>query len=199
MPDINNEGFATAPASLSVDGQRPVWWFADGFASESLRTGTLPGVDGENPGGENPGGENPGGQNPPLPGTDLVDGNRNGVTVDPAVATRGQKVTVTVGADAAGEDIAVWMYSDPVQLATGTLSAAGAITVTVPTDAALGAHRIAVYDADGVLLGWADIRVADGAGGLAATGAEFPVAAIALALMLLVAGGVAVRRRTRTV
>ncbi len=32
-----------------------------------------------------------------------------------------------------------------------------------------------------------DIRVADGAGGLAATGAEFPVAAIALALMLLVA------------
>ncbi|WP_417507278.1 lamin tail domain-containing protein [Microbacterium sp.] len=199
MPDINNEGFATAPASLSVDGQRPVWWFADGFASESLRTGTLPGVDGENPGGENPGGQNPGGQNPPLPGTDLVDGNRNGVTVDPAVATRGQKVTVTVGADAAGEDIAVWMYSDPVQLATGALSAAGSITVTVPTDAALGAHRIAVYDADGVLLGWADIRVADGAGGLAATGAEFPVAAIALALMLLVAGGVAVRRRTRTV
>ena len=199
MPDINNEGFATAPASLSVDGQRPVWWFADGFASESLRTGTLPGVDGENPGGENPGGENPGGENPPLPGTDLVDGNRNGVTVDPSVATRGQKVTVTVGADAAGEDIAVWMYSDPVRLATGTLSEAGSITVTVPTDAALGAHRIAVYDADGALLGWADIRVADGAGGLAATGAELPVAAIALALMLLLAGGAAVRRRTRTV
>ncbi|MDF2560829.1 MAG: hypothetical protein K0R99_2275 [Microbacterium sp.] len=193
MPDINNEGFATAPASLSVDGERPVWWFADGFASESLRTGTLPGIAGENPGGENPGGENP-----PLPGTDLVDGNRNGVTVDPAVATRGQKVTVTVGADAAGEDIAVWMCSDPVQLATGTLSAAGSITVTVPTDAALGAHRIAVYDADGALLGWADIRVAEGAGGLAATGAEFPVAATALALMLLLAGGLAVRRRTRT-
>ncbi len=46
MPDINNEGFATAPASLSVDGQRPVWWFADGFASEALRTGTLPGASG---------------------------------------------------------------------------------------------------------------------------------------------------------
>ncbi|WP_102194298.1 lamin tail domain-containing protein [Microbacterium aurantiacum] len=59
MPDINNEGFATAPASLSVDSQRPVWWFADGFATEALRTGTLPGVDGETPGGETPGGETP--------------------------------------------------------------------------------------------------------------------------------------------
>jgi LPXTG-motif cell wall-anchored protein len=54
-----------------------------------------------------------------------------------------------------------------------------------------------VYDADGALLGWADIRIAEGAGGLAATGAEFPVAAIALALMLLLAGGVAVGRRRR--
>lgn len=50
MPDINNEGFVTAPASLSVDGQRPVWWFADGFAAEALRVGTLPGAAGETPG-----------------------------------------------------------------------------------------------------------------------------------------------------
>lgn len=195
MPDINNEGFATAPASLSVDGQRPVWWFADGFASQALRTGTLP----VTTGGENPGGENPGTGNPPLPGTELVDGNRNGVTVDPAVATRGQTVTVTVGSDAADVDAEVWLYSDPVRLATGTLSAAGAITVTIPADAALGAHRIAVYATDGTLLGWADIRIAAGAGDLAATGAELPVAAVALALLLLAAGTVAVGRRRRTV
>ena len=198
MPDINNEGFATSPASLSVDGQRPVWWFADGFASEALRTGTLPGVDGENPGGENPGGENPGGETPPLPGTGLTDDNRGGATVDPAVASRGQKVSVTVGEEHNGADVAVWMYSDPVRIATGTLSASGAITVTIPTDAALGAHRIAVYAADGTLLGWADIRVTAGAGGLAATGSELPIAAVALALMLLTAGAVAVRRRNRT-
>ncbi|WP_136055439.1 lamin tail domain-containing protein [Microbacterium sp. K24] len=196
MPDINNEGFATAPASLSVDGQRPVWWFADGFAAEALRTGTLPGVDGENPGGENPG-ENPGGETPPLPGTGLTDDNRGGATVDPAVAARGQKVTVAVGKEHAGADVAVWMYSDPVRLATGTLTASGALTVTIPTDAALGAHRIAVYAADGTLLGWADIRVTAGAGGLASTGSELPIAAVALALMLLTAGAVAVRRRRR--
>ncbi|WP_431806859.1 lamin tail domain-containing protein [Microbacterium paraoxydans] len=208
MPDINNEGFATAPASLSVDGQRPVWWFADGVASEALRTGTLPGgtggenpggenPGGENPGGENPGGENPGGENPPLPGTDLVDGNRHGVTVDPAVASRGQRVTVTVGEEAAGSEAAVWLYSTPVRLAAGTLSTAGAITVTVPADAPLGAHRIAVFAADGTLLGWADLRINEGPGGLAATGTVLPVAAIALALVLLAAGGAAVTRRPR--
>ena len=204
MPDINNEGFATAPASLSVDGQRPVWWFADGFASESLRTGTLPGATGENPGGENPGGENPGGENPggenpPLPGTGLVDGNRHGVTVDPAVAAPGQRVTVTAGAEASGAEASVWMYSDPVRIGGGTLSAAGAITVTIPADAALGAHRIAVYAADGALLGWADIRIAAGsATGLAATGADLPIGAVALALTLLAAGTLAVTRRRRT-
>ena len=192
MPDINNEGFATAPASLTVDGQRPVWWFADGFASQALRTGTLPGVGG-------PGGENPSTGTPPLPGSALVDGNRNGVTVNPAVAARGQQVTVTVGAAAGGADVAVWMYSDPTRIATGTLTAAGAITVTVPTDAPFGAHRIAVFDTDGALLGWVDLRVAAsgsaGTGGLAATGAELPIAAIALALMMLAAGAVAIRRR----
>lgn len=44
MPDINNEGFATAPASLSTGEERPVWWFADGYTSEALRVGTLPGA-----------------------------------------------------------------------------------------------------------------------------------------------------------
>lgn len=65
MPNINNEGFATAPVALVRSGQsaasfgaleiaaataaaqadstlRPVWWFADGYASGSLRLGTLP-------------------------------------------------------------------------------------------------------------------------------------------------------------
>lgn len=41
LPNINNEGFATAPASLAVEGKRPAWWFADGFASASLRLGAL--------------------------------------------------------------------------------------------------------------------------------------------------------------
>ncbi|MFD5224696.1 lamin tail domain-containing protein [Microbacterium sp. NPDC058342] len=68
MPDINNEGFATAPASLTANGERPVWWFADGFASEALRAGTLPGASApEQPGGGGPGTEQPG-EGSPVPG-----------------------------------------------------------------------------------------------------------------------------------
>lgn len=63
LRDINNEGFATAPASLAKSGERPVWWFADGYTSEALRTGTLPAGAGEGPGeGEGPGGDGEGGE-----------------------------------------------------------------------------------------------------------------------------------------
>ncbi|WP_235037964.1 lamin tail domain-containing protein [Microbacterium sp. 18062] len=41
MPDLNNEGFAIAPASFTVDGHRAAWWFADGIRPGALRTGTL--------------------------------------------------------------------------------------------------------------------------------------------------------------
>lgn len=52
MPNLNNEGFATAPASLSTAAStgeadaatRPVWWFADGERPGALRTGTVPAV-----------------------------------------------------------------------------------------------------------------------------------------------------------
>ncbi|CAH0125177.1 lamin tail domain-containing protein [Microbacterium sp. Bi121] len=208
MPDINNEGFATAPASLSTDGQRPVWWFADGFTSEALHVGTMPGLadtdpgegPGENP-GENPGGggSDDGGNQPgpsvePLPGTGLVDDNRGGATVDQTVVAPGGQVTITLGAQHAGVDVEVFMYSDPVFLAAGTLNAAGAITVTIPADAPAGAHRLAVYSADGELLGWANIQVS---GELATTGAETSAGGLVLALGLLLAGGLALTLRRR--
>ncbi|MGW9629661.1 lamin tail domain-containing protein [Agromyces sp. NPDC055520] len=68
MPNLNNEGFATAPASLSTAAApvarvsalaedaataRPAWWFADGEQPAALRAGTVPGaVPGGEPGGE---------------------------------------------------------------------------------------------------------------------------------------------------
>lgn len=198
LPDINNEGFATAPASLASNGQRPVWWFADGFASEALRTGTLPAAAGEGP-GSGDGGSQPGPSIEPLPGDAIVDGNRGGATVDKSSFAPGEKVTITL-AQHPGADVEVWMYSDPTFLADGTLNAAGAITVTIPKDAAAGAHRLAVYSADGELLGWVNIQVTAGGGGLAATGSELPAAALVLALGLLFAGAIAVtlRRRRQT-
>jgi hypothetical protein len=69
LPNLNSEGFATAPASLSalvpdaatlspaIDADaaapttvRPVWWFADGERPAALRTGTLPGLPAAGPG-----------------------------------------------------------------------------------------------------------------------------------------------------
>jgi LPXTG-motif cell wall-anchored protein len=100
------------------------------------------------------------------------------------------------------------MYSDPQRLASAALDASGRITVTIPADAAAGAHRIAVYAANGDLIGWGDLRVTaasggatDGGdgGGLANTGGELPVAAAMLALVLLLAGGLIATRRRRTV
>ncbi|WP_158524608.1 lamin tail domain-containing protein [Auritidibacter sp. NML100628] len=41
MENLNNEGFAISTMDYCVDGERPVWWFADGFESGSLRAGTL--------------------------------------------------------------------------------------------------------------------------------------------------------------
>jgi len=41
LPDTNNEGFATAPASLAADGKRAAWWFTDGVRPAALQTGTL--------------------------------------------------------------------------------------------------------------------------------------------------------------
>ncbi|WP_194420270.1 lamin tail domain-containing protein [Microbacterium abyssi] len=206
IPDINNEGFATAPASLATDGQRPVWWFADGYTSNALRTGTLPAAadgegpdDGEGPGnggGGGDGGSQPGPSVEPLPGTALVDGNRGDATVSQSVVAPGGQVTITVGTQHAGVDVEVWMYSDPVFLAGGTLNAAGAITVSIPTDAPAGSHRLAVYSADGELLGWANIEVSGGAA-LAATGSELPTGNLVLALGLLIAGALAVTLRRR--
>lgn len=91
MPNLNSEGFATAPASLSTASPavalssaspaasptttRPVWWFADGEQPAALRTGTLPGAvptDPTDPGTEEPGTGEPGTEEPGTdePGTD---------------------------------------------------------------------------------------------------------------------------------
>jgi hypothetical protein len=115
LPDINNEGFATAPASLASNGQRPVWWFADGFASEALRTGTLPAAAG---GGEVPGGEVPGEGAPGDGGSD--DGAGGGAQPDEGASSdKG-------GLAATGSELPV----GALVLALGLLFA-GAIAVTV--------------------------------------------------------------------
>ncbi|WP_223628362.1 alpha/beta hydrolase-fold protein [Microbacterium sp. EST19A] len=137
---------------------------------------------------------------------DLTDANRGGVTVPDSVVQGGTAV-VSVGADSAGDSVDVYLFSDPVLLGTRVVKVDGTTTVTIPADAALGAHRIAVYAADGALIGWAATTVtaatsggaaAAATGGLSDTGGEASVGVLAGALLLLTAGGglvLATRRR----
>lgn len=220
MPDINNEGFATAPTAV-VGFARAAWWFADGFTSGALRAGTVPGGSSGpgtptdpgtgTPGSGGPGSGTPGSGNPALPssgssgssvppltGDQLVASNSFEVTA-PMAAEPGGRVTINTGAQNAGAAVSVWMYSTPVKIATGTLDASGRIAVTIPANAELGTHRLAVFADNGALLGWTSIRIV-AEGTLAQTGSDDDGAGLALALGLIIAGlgAMVVRRRMRT-
>jgi len=199
LPDLNNEGFATAPASLSVDGERPVYWFADGYASEALRLGSLPGT-------VTPPVTPPTGGVTPLPGTGLTEDNRGAITL-PDTVKQGETVTVGLADAFADTAVEVWLYSTPARIAAGTTNAAGDLSATIPVDAALGAHRLAVYAADGALLGWTEVLIiaAEGTAGagaatggaLATTGSELPFGTIGVGMLLLALGAALIVARAR--
>lgn len=140
----------------------------------------------------------------PVPDEQLTDADRGDVRV-PDEVVQGGRITVSAPGHG-GEQVRVWLHSAPVLLATVILDASGSAVVTIPSDAALGDHRVVVQALDGTLIGWDGIRVvaasqggAGGTGGaeLAATGSgSEPMLFAAGAMLLLLAGGVvlAVRR-----
>ena len=189
LPDINNEGFATTPTAINADGDRAAWWFADGFASGSLRLGTLPGVT-----------LPPTGVDPApvaVPDASLTTEARGGVTV-PSQVTAGTTMVVTVGAELAGQKVRVWLHSSPVMLGEVVVTAAGTASVFVPVLTAPGDHRVVVANTANELLGWAPVRIS--AAALQSTGAEsgwMGGAAIAALLMLGLGAGLGARGATR--
>jgi len=84
------------------------------------------------------------------------------------------------------------------------------VQAIVPTDAALGAHRVAVYATDGALIGWAPVEVVAAPSGkatapgdrLADTGADpgaiAPIALAASAAVLLGGGAALLAHRRRS-
>lgn len=116
------------------------------------------------------------------------------VSVDPKEVRAGQQVTVTVGADRAGQSVRVVVFSTARDLGFATVAADGTVKVTIPADLAAGVHRLAVYDANGALIGYQDFTVlADQAGGgrngvLPSTGAGDVGPMIPLGLTFLLAG-----------
>ncbi|GGH48739.1 choice-of-anchor I family protein [Microbacterium album] len=166
-----------------------------------------PGQPGE-PGGPTPppapGGQDPAPQDPgALPTTGgtpdprlLDDSNRGAADIR---SVSGQQVTVYVGSAYAGQTVYAWLFSEPVYLGAHVVTEEGTITVTLPAGVT-GDHRIAVYDAEGNIIGWTEISIP--ADRLAATGAaQLPLGIAFAGATLLVAGGLlqVLRRRQRSI
>ncbi|MDR3361111.1 MAG: choice-of-anchor M domain-containing protein [Bifidobacteriaceae bacterium] len=152
---------------------------------------------------------------------DLGDTPEGGIDLGSATVAPGDFLKVGLGGDHATAWVAAWLFSTPTLLGGDWTQSdtAGSITVQIPDDTTLGAHRLAVFGADGSLIGWAKLTVAkadSGKGGgpggpgdpggpggpggrLAITGAASSTAA-ALALALALAGAALVwaRRRRHT-
>jgi hypothetical protein len=125
----------------------------------------------------------------------LSEANRGSVD-GPDSAQPGETIQVSVGAGHEGATVHGTMFSTPAYLG-GALVSSGTASFTIPSDATTGAHRIALLDAQGVLIGWFPLQVTAPAA-LGATGITLGVP-IALAVLVLLLGaaalGVAARRR----
>lgn len=141
---------------------------------------------------------------PVADGDDLPDDARDAIDISVADG----KVTVS------GLEPSAWhflyVYSEPVAIGWFQADADGALTATLPTGLDAGTHRLAVQNADGELLGWTEFVIAGGEGpsgpghgngpggdGLPSTGQDLPIALIAIAALLLVAGAVVLNVRSR--
>lgn len=184
VPDATATSLRISAAPESATGTRYRAVFTNSAGETPTDAATLTVVPGEEPGAGGPSEE------------DLTDANRGRVSVPDSVAQGGTAV-VTVGTAQAEESVDVYLFSEPALLGTRVVKADGTATVMIPADAALGAHRIAVYASDGALIGWAGTTVTAAPGGAAAagpdrlsdTGGEVAVGVLAAALLLLAAGG----------
>ncbi|MFT4211836.1 MAG: lamin tail domain-containing protein [Microbacterium sp.] len=121
LPNYNLEGFAVAPASTAVDGQRQVLWTDDGNRyGHSLWAGTLP--------------------------VDLGADYNAALTTTTATVHPGDQITVTASGLTAGEEYTLTLHSDPVILGTAVAASDGTLTLTglVPMSTTIGSHTITI-------------------------------------------------------
>lgn len=132
----------------------------------------------------------------------LGDTPAGGISLGKATVSPGERLTIDLGAEHGQAWVAAWLFSTPTLLSGDWLQAtsAGEITVHIPAEAELGKHRLAVFDASGSLIGWADLEVVHAANGqattgdLAATGSAVPLAILAIAGFLVFAGTLLMNR-----
>ena len=129
---------------------------------------------------------------------DEVKANDDGDIDVPDSARAGETIRVGLGGDHAGEAARTFLYSEPTQIGQSMADASGGISVTIPLATAPGEHTLAVYGADGELIGWAAITILPAAAGdeLSTTGPGSLAVPLAAAVLLMLAGaGMAVGAR----
>ncbi len=95
-----------------------------------------------------------------LSDAELVEDNRNEISVDPSTVEAGDDVTVSVPGADEGDWLMPVVYSDPQQTSWARLNASGELTgVTTPENLEEGDHKLAVYTAEGALVGWGPLAV----------------------------------------
>jgi len=172
-------------------------------------------IAGDAPGGQGPGGEEPGGQEPgegEEPGGQEPGGEEPGEGEEPPAVTAvlslsaqtvkaGDPVTVSGAGFAPGTQLRLELHSVPAVLGNTTVGADGSFqtTVTIPADAAAGAHTLRAFAAGSELASVAlEVTVSSP---LAATGGALWTTGIVLGALLLVVGIamllLVVRRRMR--
>ncbi|MFJ2534398.1 MSCRAMM family protein [Microbacterium maritypicum] len=125
----------------------------------------------------------------------------------------GKDITISGTGFAPGATIAFELHSDPITLGTLTADADGVLqgTLRIPASAPTGAHTLVALSGTTVLASTAlTVTAAAGTGtgsggqtggatapggGLASTGADAPIAIVAIGVLLAVMGGMLVRRR----
>lgn len=112
------------------------------------------------------------------------------VSLSSTTVTRGNQITVNASGLTAGEPVEIWFHSTPIKLLSTTASADGTIakTVIIPSDAAIGAHKIEVRGATSGSA-YASLTVANG---LAVTGFDrTSTTAAGIGASVLLLGGIA--------
>lgn len=130
---------------------------------------------------------------PPKSSDDLTAPLEGKITVSGNLVPGG---TITVTAPGhAGETVDGAVYSAPRLLGTTALSAQATATFVLPADLPTGQHRVALYAANGTVIGWATITVG---AQLAATGVNATALALGGSVALLAGSGLLVLARRRT-
>lgn len=108
---------------------------------------------------------------PEVTEADLTDENRGGVEA-PATAKQGETITVQLGTgDYDAEPVTGTLFSDPVDLGSPTVGD-GSIDLTIPANAEVRAHKLAITSDTGVLIGWAPIEVQKAGDSTATAGSD---------------------------